>query len=333
LRVASAVLLSAALLAACTGDDDDDSSRVVAPRISQGCGASTVAPGEQVVQDADIGRAYIRHVPPMYSKDTPMPLVIDFHGYSEPAEIHTKLTGLGAFGDTHGFVTATPIGLGTPVRWDVNLQGDDVEFVRRMIGLLEADLCIDRARLFATGLSNGAFMTSVVACSLADKIAAVAPVAGVRDPAGCEPSRPVPLLAIHGTDDEYVRYDGGLGVKGLDLPAPDGSGRKVGELAGRDAIGTASVPDIVKAWAKRDGCSTSAQTTNIADDVKRVAYDCPDDVDVQLYTVTGGGHTWPGTPLGSALEPFVGRTTTSISTNEVIWRFFRRHPMRVAEND
>jgi polyhydroxybutyrate depolymerase len=81
----------------------------------------------------------------------------------------------------------------------VNLQGDDVEFVRRMIGLLEADLCIDRARLFATGLSNGAFMTSVVACSLADKIAAVAPVAGVRDPAGCEPSRPVPLLAIHGS--------------------------------------------------------------------------------------------------------------------------------------
>lgn len=319
----------ATLLAGCSDDNESSEPEAVAARPSTGCNAPAVEPGktEVTITSRATSRSYFRHVPPAVSEDRPLPVVVDLHGYSEPPDIHTKLTALGPYGDEHGFVTVTPRGGGSPIRWETQFESDDVAFIGDLLDDVEAALCIDEARVFVTGLSNGALMTSTLACVLAERVAAIAPVAGVRNPSGCKPSRRVPVLAIHGTDDQFIRYDGGLGESGLDLPAPDGSGRKIRELIDRDSVTLTPVPQVIAAWARRNGCDPKPATVKVTADVDRISYDCPVGVDVQLYRVNGGGHSWPGSPFAAALSSIVGKTTTSISANDVMWRFFQRHPL------
>jgi polyhydroxybutyrate depolymerase len=273
-------------------------------------------------------RTFIRHVPPSYAASTPMPLVVDLHGYSEGAAIHTKLTALGPFGDTHGFITVAPQGSGAVARWDVSLGGADVAFIGDLLDHEEQQLCIDTRRVFATGMSNGAFMASAVACRYADRVAAIAPVAGLSDIDGCAPVRPVPVIAFHGTADQYVAYDGGYGSAVAGLPAPDGSGRTIGDLGALNGAGPPAIPANLARWASLDGCSAgdAPSQARVTDDVTRLAYACAPGVDVELYRVEGGGHTWPGSALSAAVESVIGRTTMSISANELLWSFFAAHP-------
>ena len=330
-RAVAALMTVAALLAACSDDKETEPSKptAVAARPSTGCDAPALDPGETEVTITSRGtdRMYFRRVPPAVVRSKPLPLVVDLHGYSEGAAIHTKLTALGPFGDEHGFVTVTPNGLGTPVRWDTEFDSDDVKFMGDLLDDVESTMCIDEARVFVAGLSNGALMASTIGCVFADRVAAIAPVAGVRNPEGCKPSRRLPVLAVHGTEDQFIRYDGGLGEKGLDLPAPDGSGRKLRDVVEPGSIPVAPIPETVAAWAKRDGCDPKPATVKVTADVDRIDYDCPAGVDVQLYRVNGGGHSWPGSALMTAVEGIVGKTTKSISANEIMWRFFQRHPL------
>jgi polyhydroxybutyrate depolymerase len=175
-------------------------------------------------------------------------------------------------------------------------------------------------------------MTSAMACQYSDRIAAVAPVAGVRTIEGCRPERPVPVVAFHGTADGFVDYDGGFGEEALDLPAPDGSGRTLRdtltpEQRDRPADPNAAIPNIMAAWAKRNGCRPSSEETPVAADVTEVAYDCPPDAATELYRVTDGGHAWPGSSFSVAIEGIVGRTTMNIDANEIMWKFFVAHPL------
>jgi polyhydroxybutyrate depolymerase len=172
-------------------------------------------------------------------------------------------------------------------------------------------------------------MTSAVACAMADRVAAVAPVAGIREIQGCRPSRPVPVVAFHGTADQFVTYDGGLGSGAANLPAPDGSGRKLGETEGfKDAPKGKSIPQITAGWAKRNGCTGIPSQSKPAVDTTLFTYHCPANADVELYRITDGGHAWPGSPLSAAVSGIVGRTTMLISANEIIWKFFEEHPLR-----
>src|SRR5205814_3358644 len=115
--------------------------------------------------------------------------------------------------------------------WDISLTGTDLQFVRNLLDELDRTLCVDDRRIYATGYSNGAFLSSAIACVLADRVAAIAPVAGVLSLPGCAPSRPIPVIAFHGTADPIVTYDGTVG-KGLgNIPAPDGSGRTLGAVS------------------------------------------------------------------------------------------------------
>ncbi|HEX6311855.1 MAG TPA: PHB depolymerase family esterase [Acidimicrobiia bacterium] len=303
----------------------------VAPAPSPGCdGTDPVAVGEERITTTSGGveRWYFRHVPPAHDGDEPLPVVIDLHGYLEGADVHKVHSDLGAYGDEQGFVTITPQGTGDPVRWDATVDSADMEFVGDLLDEIGATLCVDERRIFVTGLSNGAFMTSAIACAYADRIAAVAPVAGIRVIDDCDPDRPVPVVAFHGTEDGFVSFDGGLGDDAADLPAPDGSGRTVGDLPeARDAAGGPSVPEITAAWAERDDCRAKPRRRAVADDVTRVRYRCPDGADVVLYRVEGGGHTWPGSEFSQAIESVTGATTFSISANEVMWEFFEQHPL------
>ena len=275
-------------------------------------------------------RWYYRHIPPQPDGIKPLPLVVDLHGYSEGATVHQGMSSLGKYGDRKGFITVTPQGQGVVPRWDTALKGSpDVAFIKAMISDVEKSLCIDTNRVFITGLSNGAFMTSTLACVLSKQIAAVAPVAGVQAPKGCRQSRAVPVVAFHGTEDDFVGYDGGVGDRARSLPAADGSGKTLeesGQLPKASSKGP-SVPETMQAIARRNSCNAKQLQKRVSSDVTRISYECSKSRDVALYRVTGGGHSWPGSAFSQQIEAFVGKTTMTISANEIMWRFFVEHPL------
>jgi polyhydroxybutyrate depolymerase len=298
---------------------------------SSGCrgGAAGLPAGEEkaTMTSGGVERWYLRHVPAAHDGTTPLPLIVDLHGYTEGAQVHAIHSDLGAFGDRHGFVTITPQGLGAVARWETALGSGDVKFIADLLDKVEQTVCVDTARVFVTGLSNGAMMTSVVACALADRVAAVAPVAGITDVARCKPARPVPVVAFHGTADPFVAYDGGLGPAVAKLPAPDGSGKTLGEVGALNAPKGPSVPEVLQSWARRNGCKGQASEKRIASDVTELSYACPAGADVELYRVEGGGHSWPGSAFSKQIKSVVGPTTDSISADEVMWTFFQAHPL------
>jgi polyhydroxybutyrate depolymerase len=310
--------------------------RAVAPVASAGCGsgaAGAVAPGQDKITmtSGREERWYFRHVPPAHDGAQPVPVIVDLHGYSEGAEVHVALSGLPAYGDEQGFVTLTPQGRGAIAFWQPSpsAASTDMVFLSDMLDQVEAGLCVDTARVFVTGLSNGAMMTSAVACALADRVAAVAPVAGVTPIDGCTLSRPVPVVAFHGTEDQYLSYDGGFGPATGNLPAPDGSDQTLGDL-GATVGGGPSVEEVVAAWASRNGCEGEPERDAVAADVTELVYPCPVGDEAELYRIEGGGHTWPGSELTKQAVALLGMTTFSISANEVMWQFFLDHPLPAA---
>ena len=342
------MLVAFSVVTAACGDDQTAASRAeqtttvgaenelapVPPEPSAGCGASGAVEAESVetITVDGVEWQYERHVPPAHDGVVPVPMVIDFHGYSEGAGVHAEHSGLGPFGDDQGFVTITPQGQGPVPLWDVGEDSGDLTFVDRLLDAEEAALCIDVNRVDATGLSNGAFMALAVACALEGRVAAVAPVAGIRDLAGCEFDRPVPVIAFHGTEDEFITYDGGLGPAVGALPSPDGSGKTLadeGALPEENEIAAGgSVPEQTAAWAARNGCDPEPTEAAVADDVTLIEFTCPDDATTQLYRVDGGGHSWPGSDFSVTIESVVGPTTLSIDADELMLAFFEAHPRR-----
>jgi polyhydroxybutyrate depolymerase len=305
----------------------------VAARPSPGCTATTsVAAGEEKVtlDSGGVSRWFFRHVPPGYDGKRPTPVVVDIHGYAEGATVHTKMSALGPYGDQHGFVTVSPQGRGSIPFWDTTLGSADMQFIGALLDSVDRTLCVDDNRIFVTGLSNGAFMTSAIACAFADRVAAAAPVAGIRDIAGCRPTRAVPVVTFHGTEDPFVAFEGGLGPKALALPAPDGSGKTLAEEGLANTDKGPSITDLTAAWAKRNGCTTRPDEQPLAADVTVVRFKCPAGSETELYRITGGGHTWPGSEFSKGIASVVGSTSFSISANEVIWNFFTAHPRRPA---
>jgi polyhydroxybutyrate depolymerase len=342
-RVAILTALAVLVLASCSGGDGGSSSkaetsstttapRSVVAKTSAGCKKTQVTPsGEAKITMTSGGkeRWYLRHIPPVLGQ--PLPVVLDLHGYSEGATVHEMMSNLGAFGDTNGFVTITPQGQGKVARWDTKLDSADMQFIGDLLDQVERDLCVDQHRIYVTGLSNGAFMTSAIACKYADRIAAAAPVAGIRNIKGCKPSRPVPVIAFHGTGDTFVAYDGGLGSSVADLPAPDGSGKTLGEegLDSGQPKGP-TIPEITADWAQRNGCRTKpteTTVTTVTTDVDLITFSCPKGAEAELYRVNGGGHSWPGSAFSQQVGSVVGPTTMTVSANELMWKFFQEHPL------
>jgi polyhydroxybutyrate depolymerase len=306
----------------------------VASRPSAGCSVAPVSPGQQTVLLSAHGVSgwYIRELPPSYTGRTPVPLVVDLHGYAEPASLQAPLSGLGQYGAREGFAVVTPQVQGSVPMWDTSLDGADMAWFGSLLDNVEATMCVDENRLFVTGYSDGAFFTSAIVCRYASRVAAVAPVAGIQAVPGCHPSRPVPVVAFHGTADPFVSYTGGLGRSALNLPAANGSNRTLGQslhgAALRKLEHGPSIPQMAEEWARRNGCGTTASYRRVAADVTLISYPCPAGAKVELYRVSGGGHAWPGSELSRSLASVVGRTTLSISADQLMWRFFEGHPLR-----
>jgi polyhydroxybutyrate depolymerase len=123
-------------------------------------------------------------------------------------------------------------------------------------------------------------------------------------------------MTFHGTDDPYLAYEGGYGPKVASLPSPDGKGT-IGDGAiagGSDAL---PIPERVDAWAKRNGCTAAGNDQ----------WTCPGGADVVLYTIEGGGHTWPGSKFDANLADLMGPTSTDLDATALMWQFFATHPL------
>jgi len=209
-----------------------------------GCrpGAFPAAAGER---GEFAGRPYLLDAPAGPS-DRPLPLVFAFHGFrSDPDDMRAG-TGLAELARTQDVVVVYPRGhegvelLGTTgVGWDMRPdQTKDRDFVRALLDQLETARCIDRRRVYATGMSNGGFLANLLGCQLADRLAAVAPVAGALDLGDCRPSRPMPILFLYGSADTVV--------------PPDLIRRGVAWWIGRNACGAADATEGCSRWS---GCA------------------------------------------------------------------------------
>jgi len=271
-------------------------------------------------------RFFILTTPPAHDGKTPIPLVVDFHGLSEGAQVHTAMSNYTPLAQSEGFAVAFPNGSGQPVRWDTNPSPDnqDLAFVDAMLAQLENTLCIDTSRVYATGLSYGAIMTSFLTCQRSGTFAAVAPVAGLMAPEPCEQSRKVPILAFHGTADPILAFNGGGGnIPGIS-PAQPGATTTTVPNANLDGPG---FPANAKTWAERYGCDPKPTDNKVSEHVLRRVYTCPKDAEVEFVAIIGGGHAWPGSEFSKAIGNIVGETTTEIDATKESWKFFQQHQL------
>lgn len=299
------------------------------PVPSKGCGSSTVGKvtaEKQYLDDSD--RWWLLTTPADTNADTPLPLVLDFHGLMEGADVHAKMTGMPTYGQQHGFIVVNPNGTGSPIHWQVNpdaASNDDLAYTTSMLDQLESELCIDTSRVYSTGLSNGAMFSSVLGCAMSDRITAIAPVSGVQHPSPCATTRPVPMLAFHGTEDPILLFNGGVGPRlneimttGLDKVGEDTTKLPPADLNG------AGYPASAQEWSKTNGCTGKPTETAVTNTVTARVWDCPADGATEFLIIDGGGHSWPGSEFSKALKRIMGPTDTSIDANEVIWNFFQR---------
>ncbi len=295
----------------------------VAPDRSPGCGtdAMTAKVGQtelRIPSPSGERRSYLT-VPPAHTGSKPLPLVVDLHGYSEGAQVHLEFTKMAELGNKEGFATLTPQGSGKVPFWNSfgSATPDDVAFLTSLVAQVGESHCIDRRRTFVAGMSNGAFMASLMACVGTQTFAAAAMVAGLQFPKDCEEGSSIPIIAFHGTDDTFVQYEGGFGdgVKSLGVdPA-------VASTANENL----SIPDAAAAWAKRNGCAQETTSKKVAADVEQLRWrDCV--AATELNVIEGGGHSWPGSEFSGNITSVVGTTTKSIDATKEIWKFFKNHP-------
>lgn len=259
-------------------------------------------------------RDYVLFVPRSYDASRATPLVISMHGAGLWGAAHRDMAQWNRVAEREGFIVAYPSGMRGhgPQIWHVEespLLALDVRFIADLIDSLSARYNIDATRIYADGLSNGGGMAFVLSCTLPGRIAAVGLVASAQTLPWrwCPDRTPVPVMALHGTADPVIPYRGGRAW-----------------ISPRPFPGIAS---WMTSWAERNGCAPIPVDTAVAPDVRRRHYTgCARNADVVLYTIDGGGHTWPGG--GRMPEWFVGTVNRSLDGTETLWSFYREHPLR-----
>ena len=270
-------------------------------------------------------REYLLHVPASAnsrSTSSGQALVLAFHGGGQTAAQLQEISRFDTIADRESFIVAYPDAIEKMWRDGRDLPSvserdvDDVGFAKAVVADIAKTHRIDRARVFATGFSNGGILANRLGCEAADTFAAIAPVAGTPAKslvASCHPSAPVGVVGIHGIDDPSVPFAGDRQVEGS---------RATQEL-----------------WRSLNGCSALATTTSLPTIVRdgtavdRRAYqDCRGNADVVWYEIKAGGHRWPPRRFEGSSELLAQRengiSSQNINASEVIWSFFAAHGRR-----
>lgn len=266
----------------------------------------------------DTERSYVLYTPENFDAAKPAPVVFVLHGGGGNAEIAIKSSAFNKIADDYGVLIVYPNGTGRRNDALLTWNGgtccgfaqenniDDVGFIRAALKDLQTRLAVNPKQVYATGMSNGAIMSYRLACEASDIFAAIAPVAGTLNFSPCNPAESVSVMHFHGTDDQHVPYEGGVGSESL-----------VG-------VDFASVQESVDFWTLFNGCDSQPQTNSFEDVQRQVWVGCGNSSSVELYTITGGKHAWPGSVgpgWAGGDEP-----TQTISATQLMWDFFAAHP-------
>jgi polyhydroxybutyrate depolymerase len=264
-------------------------------------------------------RQYKVHVPPGYDAQKPTPLVFCIHGLAQnPVMFCVTGAALNEKSDSAGFIMVMPYGYqnswnaGTCCGGASTSQLDDVALFRALLAEVAKHVNVDFRRVYAAGLSNGAYMSYRLACEASDMLAAIAPAAGavgkndigggtnpMSDFTTCTPSSPVSVLDMHGTSDPLIAYS---------LQAPS-----------------------LAIFAQANGCGTStapAAAPPSGGDTTCVSYTgCKTGSEVIGCSISGGGHCWFGSPDcgtggGAIGAAFVGANSTMMKDTDAMWDFF-----------
>jgi polyhydroxybutyrate depolymerase len=262
-------------------------------------------------------REYLLHAPANLPAKKLAPLVLVFHGGGGQARNMARFTHFDAVADREGFFVAYPESFNK--QWN-DTRGlspaDDVAFIRALIEHLARAYPIDMRRVYATGISNGGFFSNRLACDLTDKIAAIASVAATMPTTllpVCKPSRPISVLYLEGDQDPLVPIEGG----------------RIGGRLRKSRGENISLAAAAKFWREFDGTAPSAQVDELPErahdgtHVRRETWSGgKQETEVVVYTIVGGGHTWPG-GIQYLPKMLVGRVSRQIDGTQVIWDFFR----------
>jgi len=262
-------------------------------------------------------RTYLLHVPPSYVAGTPMSLVIALHGGGGWGVQLQNQSQLSVKADNAGFIVVYPEGVKQPVTgirtWNaggccsyaMNQNIDDVGFISALIDTLKTHYSIDTNRIYATGMSNGAFLTYRLACELSHKIAAVAPVAGSMNVSACTPTRGVPIIHFHSKLDTNVPINGGVG-------------------SGASGHYNPPIDSVLNVWSGYCSCTIHNDTVYSGTDYTHIRWsNCVCSNEIHYYLTEDGGHSWAGgvaTPTGDPVS-------TAINANDLMWFFFQQHTL------
>jgi polyhydroxybutyrate depolymerase len=288
---------------------------------------------EELLTDVTINvngksRIYDIYLPPLHEISTDLPVLIDIHGFTSTPQDQRTISNFTPIAQKENFIIvwpqaeargencllAGPSGLYWNADWGVNI--DDIGFIDALIDQIGSDYNANLSRIYVTGLSNGGFMVYSLACALSDRIAAVASVAGSMTEnllmTTCQPSREIPVLQVHGTNDGVIFWDGEPTCKG----------------------GIAAIEDVVTFWRTNAECSSTFTEvqyenvdTNDGSTARILTYDnC--NGKVKFLIVDGGGHNWPGSQemisnSNSLLRPI----NNDINASRIIWGFLKEHQL------
>lgn len=296
-------------------------------------------PEVQTLMHDGLAREYLLRVPASYDGATPVPLVVNLHGGGGEGPAQETESQMTAKAEAAGFIVVYPSSWTDDEgahRWNVGARAtdgrqstaDDVGFLDALVADLESRFKIDPKRIYATGMSNGGMMAYRLACERSERYAAVGVVATsmLADP--CAPTRPIPILHLHGSADKLIPYTGGP------------SSTEVPEAI-RLTEDFRPTRDLLALWAGMNGCAAAPHETSKHGEVTCESWaPCSAGVDVSLCTIDGGGHAWPGStayPLGKSFfgklitksfaDIWPGHVTMDILANDALWDFFAAHPL------
>jgi polyhydroxybutyrate depolymerase len=272
-------------------------------------------------------RSYLVHLPAgaaVRDRAQPAPLLVALHSGGGRARAFADSTGFSRLSDAEGFIVVYPEGVDGNWNDGRSRVGnralvedfDDVGFILAIADALAKDYAVDPKRLYVAGMSNGGMMALRAACDASERIAAVAVVAAsmpVRMKPRCNPSAPVSVLIMNGSEDPVMPWRGGEIRMGLD---------RLGRVI--------STEETATFWAEHNGCVTTPAVEDLPNKdpgdnsvVRRAAFPSCRGAEVVLYTIDRGGHTWPGGPQYLP-QAVVGRVNRDIDASAEIWDFLKR---------
>jgi len=276
------------------------------------CDDSTGLEGEgegvlgEWVRSGGENRTYVLRLPPSYEEGQPAPLLILFHGAGDTGAGFQAAIAMDSIADEAGFITVYPDGLNGV--W----YREDVRFTRTLIAHLSEGLSVEAERIYAAGFSRGAKLGFYLACAMSTELAGVASVGAtmlLSTAQACNPSHGIPIIFIQGTADPVSPWNGA--TVGNDVLLP--------------------MSETVSAWTWFNECPDDPIVESLPDTVEdgtqvqtSLYESCRDGSEVMLYTVHGGGHTWPGSPY--EWPAWTGTVSREINAGDEIIEFFQRHP-------